>query len=329
MLAVRMAAFGAPATATLEDLPTPEPGKGEVRVAMRAAGVNYPDLLVMTGAYQHKPPLPFTPGKELAGVVDAVGAGVRGLEVGDRVMVQVEYGAFAEQVIATEAQCFRIPDGMSFVDAAAMGLVYQTGWFALFDRARMAPGDVVLVLGATGGVGLATIQIAKAMGAGTVLAGVSTMSKAQAALDAGADHVIDLSVENLRDGLREQVMAVTDGHGADVCIDPLGGDPFDAAMRALAWCGRMVVVGFAAGRIPVVKANYLLVKNIEVSGLQWSDYRDRTPDRMREAQADIFRLHAEGKLSPHVMERFSLDRVADAMAVIEERRVTGKVVLER
>jgi NADPH2:quinone reductase len=324
-----MAAFGAPSTATIEDLPTPEPGKAEVRVAMRAAGVNYPDLLVMTGAYQHKPPLPFTPGKELAGEVEAVGAGVKGLSIGDRVMVQVEYGAFAEQVVATEAQCFKIPDGMSFVDAAAMGLVYQTGWFALFDRARMAPDDVVLVLGATGGVGLATIQIAKAMGAGLVLAGVSTLSKAQAALDAGADHIIDLSGENLRDRLRDQVTAVTDGHGADVCIDPLGGDVFDAAMRALAWCGRMVVVGFAAGRIPVIKANYLLVKNIEVSGLQWSDYRDRTPERMRDAQAELFRLHTEGKLSPHVMERFPLTGVADALAVIEERRVIGKIVLER
>ena len=328
MRAVRMAAFGPPSTATIENLPTPEPDEGEVRVAMRAAGVNYPDLLVMTGAYQHKPPLPFTPGKELAGEVEAVGPGVTRLAVGDRVMVQVEYGAFAEQVIATEGQCFKIPDGMSFVDAAAMGLVYQTGWFALFDRARMTEGDVVLVLGATGGVGLATIQIAKAMGAGSVLAGVSTMSKAQAARDAGADHIIDLSGENLRDSLRDQVMAVTDGYGADICIDPLGGDPFDAAMRALAWCGRMVVVGFAAGRIPVIKANYLLVKNIEVSGLQWSDYRDRTPERMIDAQAEIFRLYADGKLTPHVMDRIPLARVADAMAVIEERRVTGKVVLE-
>jgi NADPH2:quinone reductase len=323
-----MSEFGPPSTAMIEDLPTPVPAAGEVRVAMTAAGVNYPDLLVMTGAYQHKPPLPFTPGKELSGVVEAVGPGVNTLAVGDRVMVQVEYGAFAEQVIATERQCFKVPETMGFVDAAAMGLVYQTGWFALFDRARMKLGDVVLVLGATGGVGLATIQIAKACGAATVLAGVTTPSKAQAAREAGADAIIDLSVENLRDGLRDQVLAATDGHGADVCIDPLGGDVFDAAMRALAWCGRMVVVGFAAGRIPVIKANYLLVKNIEVSGLQWSDYRDRTPDRMAEAQAEIFRLYEEGGLKPHVMQRFPLDQVADALAVIEQRRVIGKVVLE-
>jgi len=328
MRAVVMQAFGEPSTAEIHDLPVPQPGPGEVRVAMKAAGVNYPDLLVVRGEYQHKPPLPFTPGKELAGLVEAVGDGVSDLAPGDRVMVQIEHGAFAEQVIAKRSECFKMPDGMDFADAAAMGLVYQTAWFALFDRARMQPGETVLVLGATGGVGLAAIQVAKATGAGTVLAGVTTMSKAQAALDAGADAIIDLSVENLRDGLRDQVQAATDRHGADVIIDPLGGDPFDAAMRALAWQGRMVVVGFAAGRIPVIKANYLLVKNIEVSGLQWSDYRDRTPARMAEAQAEIFRLHAAGKLKPHVMERFPLDRFADALAVIQERRVIGKVVLE-
>lgn len=326
MRAVIMRAFGAPEDAVVETLPSPEPGPGEVVVRTRAAGVNYPDLLVVQGKYQHKPPLPFTPGKELAGEIVSVGEGVTAWTPGDRVMAQVEYGAFAEEVVAGEDQCFALPDGMSFTDAAAMGLVYQTAWFALLDRGGFTPGETVLVLGATGGVGMAAIQLAKALG-GTVLAGVTTMSKAEAAREAGADHIIDLSVEDLRNGLRDQVHAATDGRGADVCIDPLGGDPFDAAMRALAWCGRMVVVGFAAGRIPEIRANYLLVKNIAVSGLQWSDYRDRTPERMAEAQAEIFRLHTEGRLNANVMASFPLERMAEALAVIRDRKVVGKVVL--
>lgn len=327
MRAMVMEAFGAPETGVLQDLPSPTPGPGEVIVRTRAAGVNYPDLLVVEGKYQHKPPLPFTPGKELAGEIASVGTGVTRWRPGDRVMAQVEYGAFAEEVVAGADQCFVLPDDMAFTDAAAMGLVYQTAWFALLDRGGFKPGETVLVMGATGGVGMAALQLVKALG-GTALAGVTTMSKADAARDAGADHIIDLSGEDLRDGLRAQVHAVTGGKGADVCIDPLGGDPFDAAMRALAWCGRMVVVGFAAGRIPVIKANYLLVKNIAVSGLQWSDYRDRTPERMADAQAEIFRLHTEGRLKANVMATYPLETMAEALAVIRDRKVVGKVVLE-
>ncbi|MEQ8817649.1 MAG: NADPH:quinone oxidoreductase family protein [Thalassobaculum sp.] len=327
MRAMVMRGFGPPETAESVELPDPEPGPGEVVVRMRAAGVNYPDLLVVEGRYQHKPPLPFTPGKELAGEVLAIGWEVTNFVAGDRVMVQVEHGAFAERVVARQEQCLEIPDEMPFDDAASMGLVYQTAWFALRERARFQPGETVLVNGATGGVGLAAVQLVKALG-GTALAGVTTPAKAQAAVDAGADHVIDLSVADLRDGLRAQVHAVTEGKGADVCIDMLGGDPFDAAMRALAWCGRMVVVGFAAGRIPEIKANYLLVKNIEVSGLQWSDYRDRTPAVMAKAQAEIFRLYGEGKLKPAIMARLPLDRMAEALALIRDRKVIGKIVLE-
>jgi len=327
MRAVVMRAFGPCETAEVVELPDPEPGPGEIVVGMRAAGVNYPDLLVVEGRYQHKPPLPFTPGKELAGEVLAIGWEVTNFVAGDRVMVQVEYGAFAERVTAREAQCLEIPDEMPFDDAASMGLVYQTAWFALRERARFQSGDTVLVNGATGGVGLATIQLVKALG-GTAVAGVTTPSKADAAVEAGADHVIDLAVPDLRDGLRAQVHAVTGGKGVDICIDMLGGDPFDAAMRALAWCGRMVVVGFAAGRIPEIKANYLLVKNIEVSGLQWSDYRDRTPRRMAEAQSEIFRLYLEGRLKPAIMARLPLERAGEALAMIRDRKVTGKIVLE-
>lgn len=327
MRAVLMRAFGSPETAEIAELPDPEPGPGELVVAMHAAGVNFPDLLVVEGRYQHKPPLPFTPGKELAGEVIDIGEDVISFVPGDRVMVQVEYGAFAERVVARPEQCLELPDDMPFHDAAVMGLVYQTAWFALHDRGRFQPGETVLVNGATGGVGLAAVQLVKALG-GTALAGVTTPAKAEAAVAAGADHVIDLSVANLRDALREQVQAATGGKGVDVCIDMLGGDPFDAALRALAWCGRMVVVGFAAGRIPEIKANYLLVKNISVAGLQWSDYRDRTPRRMAEAQSEIFRLYREGRLRPHIMARLKLDQAAEALALFRDRRIVGKVVLE-
>lgn len=327
MRAVVIREFGPPEGAAVVDLQDPEPGPGEIVVAMRAAGVNYPDLLVVEGRYQNKPPLPFTPGKELAGEVLAIGPEVRAFVARDRVMAQVEYGAFAERVVVRERQCLEIPDDMPFGDAAAMGLVYQTAWFALHERARYQPGETVMVNGATGGVGLAAVQLVKALG-GTVLAGVTTPAKAQAAVEAGADHVIDLTVADLRNGLRDQVHAVTNGAGADICIDMLGGDPFDAALRALAWCGRMVVVGFAAGRIPEIRANYLLVKNIEVSGLQWSDYRDRAPRRMAEAQAEVFRLYLAGKLRPAIMARLPLERASEALAMIRDRKVTGKIVLE-
>jgi NADPH2:quinone reductase len=330
MRAVVVRDWGRPEDASVEEVPKPSPGPGEVLVEARALGVNYPDLLVIAGAYQVKPPLPFTPGKELAGVVAAVGEGVTAWKPGDRVIGQVEYGAWGEFAVVGAEQCFAIPDGMPFEQAASMGIVYQTAWFASMDRGQFTPGDVVLVTGATGGVGLAALHLVKALG-GVALAAVSGPEKAEAARAAGADHVIDLAAgtlrDNLRDGLRDQVRAATGGHGCDICIDPVGGDVFDAAMRALAWRGRMVVVGFASGRIPEIKANYLLVKNIAVAGIQWSDYRDNTPDAMIDAQARMFELWREGKLRVTVMDAFPLDRFADALAVIRERRVIGKVVL--
>ena len=326
MRAVVVDAFGPPEACTLREVPDPVPGPGEVLIDIRACGVNYPDLLVIDGSYQFKPDLPFTPGKEAAGDIAALGAGVTALKTGDRVMVQVERGAFAEKIVAKADQCFVMPPSMDYPTGASMGLVYQTAWFALTERAGLKPGDYVLVSGATGGVGLAALQIAKALGAVT-LAGVASPSKAAAIRAAGADHVIDLAASDLRDSLRAQVQKATGGHGADIFIDPVGGDVFDAGLRALAWRGRAVVVGFAAGRIPTIKANYLLVKNIGVSGLQWSDYRDRTPDWMQEAQAAMFRLFEEGRLTPLVSRAYPLAQVADALNLIRDRKVEGKVVL--
>jgi NADPH2:quinone reductase len=326
MRAAVVKAFGPIDSHAIGELPDPVPGPGEILVRIKATAVNFVDSLVLTGTYQFLPKLPFAPGKLPVGVVSALGPGVAGLAVGDRVLTLAEHGGYAEQVSVAASQCFRLPDSMSFVDAAAMALVYDTSWFALRERARLREGESVLVLGGTGGVGLAAIQLAKAMGA-KVFAGVSTASKAPLARDAGADEIVDLSVDNLRDGLREQVFARNGGQGVDIVIDPIGGDAFDAALRALAWRGRLVVVGFAAGRIPTVKVNYLLLKNIEVSGMQVSDYRKRTPELMAQCMQEIFALFAAGKLKPAATVTYPLEDFARALQEIVDRRATARIVL--
>jgi len=318
--------FGPIESHRMGELPDPRPGPGQVIVAVRATAVNFVDLLVVTGKYQFLPPRPFVPGKLPVGVVSEIGSGVAHLKRGDRVLTLAEQGGYAEKVCVEETQCFKLPASMSFIAAAAMALVYDTSWFALRERGRLAPGETVLVLGSTGGVGLASIQLAKALGA-RVLAGVSGPDKASLALDAGADDIIDLSKDNLKDSLREQVYAKNSGRGADVVIDPIGGDAFDAAIRAIAWRGRLVVVGFAAGRIPTVKVNYLLLKNIEVSGIQVSDYRKRTPDLMAKCIDEIFTLFEAGKLKPSSTATYPLEQFAQAMQDIANRRVRGRIVL--
>jgi NADPH2:quinone reductase len=326
MKAIVIHEFTAPAAVTIGDLPEPCVEADEVLVGVRAAAVNYPDVLVVQGKYQILPPRPFAPGKDAAGVVAAVGAKVTGLRPGDRVVAQLEYGAYAEMVRVKAASCFRIPDVMSFEDAAAMGLVYQTAYFALMERGGFQAEENVLVTGAAGGVGSAAIQIVKALG-GTALAGISGSEHAEAARQLGADAVIDLARPGLRDTLREQVRQATGGHGADVVLDTLGGDVFDAALRAMAWCGRAVVIGFAAGRIPEVKVNYLLVKNISVSGLQWSDYRERQPEKVLAVQQEIFRLYEQGALKPKIAGALPLARAGEALAKLASGQVSGKYVL--
>ncbi len=331
MKAVVVDRFGAPDTVQVRERPARAPGPGELRVDAHAIGVNFPDVLTVAGKYQNLPALPFVPGKELAGTVSAVGAGVAGFSVGDRVMVQLENGAFAETSVARAEHCFRMPQTLPMVKAAALGLTYQTAWFALFDRARAVAGETVLVTGAGGGVGSATVQIAHAAGC-RVLAGIGSGAESDAkrafVLAQGADAVIDMGGEDLRDSVRRQVIESNQGRGADVAIESVGGPVFEASLRALDWSGRLVVVGFAGGEIPAIKANYLLIKHIAVAGLHWSDYRDRYPARMQQAQAEIFALWREGRLDPAVTAVFPLERAADAMNLIASRRVLGKVVLE-
>lgn len=326
MKAVLIREFGPAGQHQVEAVDDLHPAPGQVVVAVQAAGVNFPDLLVMTGKYQILPQRPFSPGKDVAGTIAAVGEGVNHLHVGQRVVAQLEYGGYATQALAPADWVHPIPDSMPFVDAAAMGLSYQTAHYALVARGQFQPGETVLVTGAAGGVGLAAVQIAKALGA-RVLAGVNSPEQAELVRAHGADGVIDLARPQLRDSIREQVWALTDQHGADVVLDTLGGDAFDGSLRALAWCGRIVVIGFAAGRIPEIKANYLLVKNIAASGLQWSDYRQRDPAQVARVQAEILALYTQGKLKPHVLQTLPLDQFAQAMAWIDSGRISGKVVL--
>lgn len=311
----------------LEAFPDPEPGPDDVLVDVHAASVNFPDLLVIGGAYQNLPPRPFVPGKDLAGTVAAAGANVPQFAIGERVMAQVEYGAYAEKALIPAVNCSRMPDDLPFIDGAAMGLVYLTAHFALVERAVVKAGETVLVSGAAGGVGLASVQLAKALGA-TVVAAVSSDEKAALVKANGADHVVRTDVPELREHLRRQVHQAVGKRGVDVVIDSVGGDVFDASLRALAWCGRLVIVGFAGGRIPQVKAGYLLVKNISLIGLQASDYRDREPDKVRRAQQALFELYAQGTLKPHIMATFPFGRYRDALATVRDRRALGKVVLE-
>jgi NADPH2:quinone reductase len=326
MRAIVVDEFGPPERLRLGEMEAPQPGPGEVLVEVHKVPVNYVDLLVVGGTYQFLPARPFIPGKGPAGVVRALGPGVTAPSIGDRVLAMTEEGGYAELVALRADQCYRLPSRMSFPDAASLSLVYDTAWFALRERARLVPGETVLVLGASGSVGQASVQLARAMGA-RVLAGITRPERAAAARAAGADAVIDLSRESLRDSLREQIWAVTDERGADVVLDPLGGELFAAALRALAWCGRLVVIGFAAGDIPTLKANYLLLKNIEVSGLQVSDYRKRRPAQMAACFAEIFELYETGRITPAATQVFPLDQAGAALVALRDRRLSGRAVL--
>ena len=327
MRAVVVKKLGPPESLSIENVPTPVPDDGEVLVDFHACSINYPDLLFMAGKYQVVPDLPFSPGFDAAGVVSAVDGGVKNLKPGDRVMVRLPRGGgYAEQAVSPEHLCYPMPDDMSFVDAAAMGMVYQTAYFGLLDRGQYKEGETVMVNGASGGVGIASVQFAKALGA-TVLAAVSKPERGEVVRAAGADHVIDLSTDDLRESLRQQVFAVTDGKGADVILDSIGGAVFEASLRALAWCGRIVIVGYMSGDIPSVKTNYIMIKNIAVSGLSAANYLYRTPEWTARVQQELFDLYTQGKIEPNVMKTYPLEDYMEALNVIRNREVQGKVVM--
>src|SRR5436305_575422 len=303
MRAIVVDEFGPPEGLRVAEVQAPVPGPGEVLVETHAAPVNYVDMLVVAGTYQFLPPRPFIPGKGPAGIVAALGPGVTTLRVGDRVLAMAETGGYAEAVAIAADQCHPLPSRMTFAEAASAAVVYDTSWVALRGRTRLAPGETVLVLGASGGIGHASVQLARAMGA-RVLAGISRPEREAAVRANGADAIIDLSRPDLRDSLRDQVYAETDGRGADIIIDPLGGKVFDAAIRALAWCGRLVVIGFAAGGIPTLRTNYLLLKNIEVGGLQITHCSKLRPAERATAYSELFGFYDSGLVKPAPAVRF-------------------------
>ena len=305
-----------------EEVPDPVVGKGQVLVDVKAAGINFPDMLMVEGKYQVKPPTPFIPGAEVAGVVAEVGEGVSRFAVGDRVFGPVQIGAFAERVAQSEHAFFPMGESMSFEQAAGLALAYGTSYYALKQRAQLQPGETVLVLGAAGGVGIATVQLAKAMGA-KVIAAASSDEKLEFAAQAGADEGINYSTEDLKQRTKE----LTGGKGANVVYDPVGGDYSEQAFRATAWDGRFLVIGFASGPIPKMPLNLALLKGSSLIGVFWGSWAAQFPDENRENLEEMVAMIDAGDFSPVVSETHDMENFADAFGAIAERRAKGKVVL--
>ena len=306
----------------VREVPTPSPGPGEALVRVRAASVNFPDLLMTRGEYQLKPPLPFTPGLDLAGEVVALGEGVTGLSVGQAVVGGARLGGFAEYAVLSAEALRPKPDRLSFAEGAAYGAAYLTAYVALVRRARLEPGEWVLVHGAAGGVGLAAVDMAKALGARVIAASASDDKlKAVQALYA-PDAVV-----NVTGGFRDPVKAITGGHGADVIYDPVGGDVFDESVRCVAFDGRLLVIGFTSGRIPTISANMPLIKGFSVVGVRAGEYGRQFPDKGRENSEAVWRMANEGLIRPHVHAEVPLDRWREAFDLLAERKVVGKAVI--
>ena len=314
--------FGPPESLVLEDVPSPRPGAGEVVVSIKAASVNFPDVLIIQNKYQFKPPLPFSPGSELAGVVKEVGAGVKNVKPGDRVIAFTTYGAFAEEVKTEAERLLPLPEGMDYASGASFILTYGTTDHALRDRGQLRKGETLLVLGAAGGVGVAAIEIGKALGA-RVIACASSDEKLAVCRAHGADEGINYASEDLR----ERIKALTGGKGVDVIYDAVGGQYTEPAFRSIAWRGRHLVIGFAAGEIPKLPLNLALLKGAAVVGVFWGDFTRREPKVFAESAQQLGRWYQEGKLKPHVSATFPLEKAAEAMNLLASRKAKGKVVV--
>ncbi|MFZ5962911.1 NADPH:quinone oxidoreductase family protein [Thalassococcus sp. BH17M4-6] len=303
----------------LADVPVPEPGPGQIRVAIKACGLNFADLLMQSGTYQDTPPLPFTLGMEVAGTVDALGEGVTDYSKGDRVAVFGGQGGLAEMGCFDAVRAVKLPDGMDMTAAAAFQIAYGTSHVALEHRARLQQGENLLVLGAAGGVGLTAVEIGKLMGA-KVIACARGMDKLEAAKAAGADHLIDARTEDIREAVRAL-------GGADVVYDPVGGEQFTAAFRACRPEARILPIGFASGEVPQIKANHLLVKNISVLGVYWGGYLSFRPEVLTGSLATLMDWHQAGRIKPHVSHVLPLEQAAEGMDLLRSRKSTGKVVI--
>ncbi|MBC7684704.1 MAG: NADPH:quinone oxidoreductase family protein [Bdellovibrionales bacterium] len=322
MKAVVCNAWGLPDTLVVQELPDPLPGPGQVALDVMAAGVNFPDVLIIQGKYQFKPELPFTPGSELSGVVRAVGEGVVSFKEGDKVIAFTAQGAFAQQIVVPAQSLMHMPPGMDFDTAAAITLTYGTSHHAVVDRAALKAGETMLVLGAAGGVGLAAIEIGKAVGA-RVIAAASSDEKLAVCREHGADVTINYSTEDLR----EAIKAATGGQGPDVIYDPVGGIYTEPAFRSIGWRGRYLVVGFANGEIPKLPLNLMLLKGASLMGVFWGEFAKREPKANLGAMRQLMGWLAGGKIKPRISGRYSLEETAKALNDMAARKVTGKVVI--
>lgn len=322
MKAVLCKQLGPPDKLVVEDIPSLVPGKGQVVVAVKAAGVNFPDTLIIQGKYQFKPEPPFSPGGEVAGVVKVVGEGVTGWKPGDRVIAAATWGGFAEELLTDAERLIPLVDKMDYVPASAFILTYGTSYHALKDRAQLQPGETLLVLGASGGVGLAAVQLGKAMGA-RVIAAASSDSKLEVCRQNGADAVINYA----SDDLRTRIKALTAGKGVDVIYDPVGGPYSEPALRDMAWNGRFLVVGFAAGDIPRIPLNLALLKGCSIVGVFWGAFTKNEAERNRANNAELMQMYLEGKVKPHIHATYPLERASQALTEVMNKRVSGKVVL--
>ncbi|WP_310498699.1 NADPH:quinone oxidoreductase family protein [Sandarakinorhabdus sp.] len=322
MKAVLCVEHGPPERLVIGDVALPEPGKGQVRVKVHASGVNFPDTLIIQNLYQFKPALPFSPGGEAAGVIDALGEGITDLAVGDRVVAMTGHGCMAEQVIANRAQVVRMPDGMPFDVAAGFTMTYGTSHHALKQRAGLQPGETLLVLGAAGGVGLTAVELGKAMGA-RVIAAASTDEKLELCRQYGADDVINYATSDLKDSVK----ALTKGRGVDVIYDPVGDRFAEPAFRSIAWNGRYLVVGFAAGSIPALPLNLPLIKGASIVGVFWGAFTQAEPKLHQENMAELLTWYATGRLKPHVSRHFTLEEGPQAIRWMMDRKAQGKIVL--
>lgn len=308
-------------TIQLDEVDLPPPADGQVRLQLKACAINFPDILMVQGKYQFKPELPFSPGMEGAGIVTELGPGVNGLAVGDKVAAGLRIGGFAEEVNIAATACRPIPKGMDYVKAAAYRAAYLTAYVALVVRGNLKAGETLLVHGSSGGVGLAAVDVGKLLGA-TVIATSASDEKLKTVKARGADHVL-----NINKGFKDQVKELTDGRGADVIYDPVGGDVFDESVRCIAWNGRLLIIGFTSGRIPTVPVNMPLIKGFSVIGVRAGEYGRRDPKAGEENIATIDRWAAEGKIDPHVCAVFPLEQAVDAMRLLQNREAIGKVVL--
>ena len=305
-----------------KDVPTPQPGPGEVRIAIRAASLNFPDILIVQGKYQFKPALPFVPGSEYSGVVEALGEGVTQLKVGDAVAAMGSTGGFATHAIVAAKSVLKLPPGFALEDGAAFALTYGTTHHALVDRAALKAGETVLVLGAAGGVGTSAIQVAKAMGA-KVIAAASTDEKCAFCRELGADATLNYATQNMRDSLKE----LTGGKGPDVVYDPVGGDLAEPVFRSIAWRGRYLVIGFAQGGIPALPWNLALLKGASIVGVFWGEFVRREPEASARGMAELARWYAEGKIKPAIDLRLPMRELPAAYARMATRKVQGKVLM--